>query len=203
MKPIELSQHDIEVIAERLRVHRADKAKCLPPLKDSGAAANSAGNMKDGSSPSARENSRYLDTAAAGRGATADEGSPLSTKPSLLLADPTCQDCDPGYPCATHARRCEGCFAADGLHDGTVSTTKRGPGVTALVELWCNLCDPPVPVGERFADGQPDPWSLDSEELVTTADLPRETPAYWARARDEYDAADDKQDIQPFGRTTK
>jgi len=81
-----------------------------------------------------------LDTAAAGRGATADEGSPLSTKPSLLLADPTCQDCDPGYPCATHARRCEGCFAANELHDGAVSASKHGPGVTALVELWCPKC---------------------------------------------------------------
>jgi len=94
-----------------------------------------------------------LDTAAAGRGATADEGSPLSTKPSLLLADPTCQDCDPGYPCATHARRCEGCFAADELHDGAVSASKHGPGVTALVERWCAACDPLVPVGERYADG--------------------------------------------------
>jgi hypothetical protein len=81
LAPIPVTPADQAAIDARLQRHLYGKAKCLPT--SSGAAANSAGNMVDGSSPPARANSHYLDTAAAGRGATADEGSPLSTKPSL------------------------------------------------------------------------------------------------------------------------
>ena len=114
---------------------------------------------------------------------------------------PLCEDCyacqsDPASfgICATHRRACEGCGRQDTpLHGGGVSATKRGPNDAELRELWCAKCDPI----------EADPWDLASEELFTTCDLPRETPQYYGRDRGEWDARDDKQDLQPFTRTGK
>jgi hypothetical protein len=48
-----------------------------------------------------------------------------------------------------------------------------------------------------------DPWDLASEELNETCALPREVPQFYGRDRGEWDAADDRSDLQPFSKTEK
>ena len=179
LMPLVIGPEAQATIDARLEQHKSAKRLYGKVMaKDSGAGQLQPGDMVDAGKPPARQTLHY--------------------SPS--------EDCawlsqDGDGLCATHRRACEECGRSEGLHAGDPSLTKCGPNEAPIVEMWCAHCDPPV--GEMYADGQPDPWSLADEELVTSADLPREVPAYWGRARDEYDANDDKQDIQPFGRTTK
>jgi len=121
---------------------------------------------------------------------------------------PLCADCawlaqDGDGPCATHARHCEGCGRAEGLHDGEVSKWKLGPGESPIVERWCSHCDPPITAPDADGIFRGDSWDLDSEELYATAPLPRETPQYFGRDRADYDPCDDKADLNPHSKTEK
>lgn len=58
-------------------------------------------------------------------------------------------------------------------------------------------CPPPEGIERR------DSWDLASEELVMTAQLPLDVPAYWGRPRDDWDEHDDKSDLAPWAKTTR
>lgn len=187
MKPLIIGPDAQAAIDARLQRHLYGKAKALPAKLATGT-----------------EDPAFTEVARA-------SGPEAGTTPQF---DPTCSDCNATWvidherrPCATHRMDCQSCGLGpdDGveLHDGAVSSTKHGPGVTPIVERWCNACDPPAPVGERYADGQADSWDLALEELVTTAALPREEPKYWGRDRAEWDEHDTKEDLQPWGRSEK
>lgn len=108
---------------------------------------------------------------------------------------------------------CEGMYLAD-----RVRVDKRNH-----VVVPCFLCRPraftayhamiarheesqePAPATLRTGDvpdgiERRDPWDLASEELNETVALPREVPAYWGRDRGDYDANDDKSDIDSHDR---
>lgn len=194
IRSIELSPLECEVLSEilaaKLEQHLADRAKYMKPraVMAADAVQNSGASLQKASD-----------------GNMVDAGQ--TTGPANPAFSP-CLDCswlaeDGDGPCATHRRACEGCGRSEGLHDGDPSLTKCGPNGAPIVERWCDHCDPPPAVGEKYADAQLDPWSLADEELSLTAELPREEPKYWGRDRGEFDPLDDKSDIQPFGRTTK
>lgn len=195
---LDLSPETLEAMRVRLDRHLYGSAKALSQnaivaarLADSSPSPWQAG---DGS----RRMQVPVDSANPAGSGTAANG-PFSTPEPF---EPTCADCiaarEDGLSrngaCATHRRACEGCGRDDvPLHGDLV-------GEKGLAELWCDHCDPPVAVGEKFADAEQDPWDLASEELALTRELPREEPKYWGRDRGEYDPLDDKSDLQPFTR---
>lgn len=96
---------------------------------------------------------------------------------------------------------CPGCGAAEfgPESDRVVIDWSSGAGVVEP----CSVCRPVEHASFKKHQAEVDPWDLASEELNLTCPLPRETPAYYGRSREDYDEHDDKADILPHERTTR
>lgn len=184
-----LEENTAAFIEERLARHEAMKARYAPV----GARCIDCGGSL-GAAPAARGNCNacFVKELAG----TSSDASQATGGGSLVDAG----NHRSGKPCTTpDADHCPGCGAAEfgPEHDRVVVDYE-----TCTV-VPCPTCRAAEHASFKKRQADVDPWDLDSEELFTTCDLPRENPAYWGRDRADYDAHDDRADIQPHSRTEK